>query len=541
MRRTWAAIGVLVAFCALVASPTAARADTSRGAPPPPPAPLVASGPASTAAHADAVSKVVGGDAVSAITYSLCGKVFVVVQPLAPTSASFISHLPMTVFISEPTRGFARQQMTIFNPGSPTLVTGEASYAMFTSTPEGRGPGAVVELSWSGGGTTIQTDPYVDNCYGDFVPTLPTRLLDTRAGTGRSTAGKVAPGIVALDVSGPIDRRSEGVTAVILNVTATNPESAGYVTVFPCGDTLATTSNLNFAAGETVANLVVVDLVGRQPIGKVCLYTSTTTDLLADLTGYYLDDDPTIAGSPAALFKALTLPQRLLDTRASTTVAGGTTIRVPTSGRAGIPATGINALSMNITATQPATSGYLTVYPCDTQLPDASNVNFVAGQTRPNAAIVGTGASGEICVFASTTTHILVDVVGYFGALADGVAYWPHIPIRRWDSRTVLSGGETTPRRLAAGTSFTYSTPYLAGDVLNLNVTVTDPTANGYVSVYPCAQGVPGSSNLNFTAGQTAANTVQVLVDQNRRICLYTSVPIFFILDQSGTYFTPRS
>ncbi len=535
MTRARSVIAAFLAACALAASPTAAQADTS---PANAPAPL----PAPSGDHTGGVSKVVGGDSVSAITLSLCGKVYVYVQPLAPTSAGFVSHLPMTVFVSEPTRGFARQQMTIFNPGSPTLVTGQASYVMFTSAPEGRGPGALIELSWSGGGTTIQTDPYLDNCYGDFVPTLPTRLLDTRTGAGRSTAGKVAPGIVALDVSGPVDRRSEGVTAVILNVTVTNPETAGYVTVFPCGDTLPTASNLNFAAGETVPNLVVVDLVGRQPIGKVCLYSSAATDLLADLTGYYLDDDPTVTGSPAALFKPLNLPQRLLDTRATTTVAGGTTIRVPTAGRFGIPTTGVNALSMNITATQPATSGYLTVYPCDTQLPDASNVNFVAGQTRPNAAIVGTGANGEICVFASTTTHILVDVIGYFGALADGVPYWPHVPLRRWDSRSNLNTGETSPRRLGAGTSFTYITPgYIAGDVLNLNVTVTDPTADGYVSVYPCAQGVPGSSNLNFTTGQTAANTVQVLVDQNRRICVYTSAPINFIIDQSGTFFATRS
>jgi hypothetical protein len=195
---------------------------------------------------------------------------------------------------------------------------------------------------------------------------------------------------------------------------------------------------------------------------------------------------------------------------------------------------------MNVTATQPSTAGYLTVYPCDTELPNASNVNFVAGQTRPNAAIVGTGTNGEICVYASTTTNVIVDVMGYFGA-ADGTNYWPHISLRRWDSRSNVSGGPAP--RLNAGTFFTYtmSTSYRPGDVAVLNVTIAEPSTAGFVSVYPCAQGVPATSNLNFAAGQTVANTVMVKLDANRRFCVYTSAPTYFIIDQNGTFFTART
>ncbi len=483
----------------------------------------------------------VGFDNIYVFTVARCGEVWAYVQPFSPTAAEFVSHLPMTVFISEPSIGLARRQLTVLNPGSPLLLTGAASPVLFNSTPNGRGPGLLFEFEWNGGSNRIQSDPYFDNCYGAFVPTLPTRVLDTRSGAGRAAPGPVAPGsITEVDVSGAIQNPGVVVTAAVLNITATSPITAGYVSAYPCGQDPPTASNLNFAAAETVPNLVIVDLVGRSAPGKVCLFSSTGTDLLADITGYFVDWDPP-APSAGALFKGLDLPQRVIDTRASVAVAAGSTLRVPTAGVAGIPATGVSAISMNVTATQGATNGYLTVFPCDTDVPNASNVNFSAGQSRPNAAIVGTGTNGDVCIYASTTTHVIIDVVGYFGGATDGVPYWPHAPIRRWDSRITPFYTETTVRKLPARTWFTYAANgYTPGDVLNFNITVTDAVTAGFVSVYPCAQGVPASSNLNFAADQTVANTVQVRVDQNGWVCLYTSATINFIMDQSGSFFVDR-
>ncbi|MCU1398713.1 MAG: hypothetical protein JWN62_1822 [Acidimicrobiales bacterium] len=58
----------------------------------------------------------------------------------------------------------------------------------------------------------------------------------------------------------------------------------GFVTVHPCGATRPTTSNLNYTAGQTIPNAVVAKL-GTS--GKVCLYASSTTDLIADVNGYF--------------------------------------------------------------------------------------------------------------------------------------------------------------------------------------------------------------------------------------------------------------
>jgi hypothetical protein len=73
-------------------------------------------------------------------------------------------------------------------------------------------------------------------------------------------------------------------TAAVLNVTVTGALGDGYVTVYPCGATRPTTSNLNYSAGQTIPNAVIAKVgIG----GKVCLYANSGTHLLADVNGYF--------------------------------------------------------------------------------------------------------------------------------------------------------------------------------------------------------------------------------------------------------------
>jgi len=71
---------------------------------------------------------------------------------------------------------------------------------------------------------------------------------------------------------------------VVLNVTVTDAQAAGFVTVYPCGSDRPLASSLNYVAGSTVANAVVVKVGGG---GQVCLFTQSATNLLADVTGYF--------------------------------------------------------------------------------------------------------------------------------------------------------------------------------------------------------------------------------------------------------------
>jgi hypothetical protein len=72
-------------------------------------------------------------------------------------------------------------------------------------------------------------------------------------------------------------------TAVVVNVTAVNPSAAGFVTVYPCSDSVSDTSTLNYVAGQTVANTTIAALSGA---GQLCVWTFAETDILVDITGW---------------------------------------------------------------------------------------------------------------------------------------------------------------------------------------------------------------------------------------------------------------
>ena len=127
----------------------------------------------------------------------------------------------------------------------------------------------------------------------------------------------------------------------------------------------------------------------------------------------------------ANAYHPLAAPARLLDTRPGTkTVDGqfaGTGLRPGTSvleldvaGRGGVPGDAA-AVALNVTVTQPTAAGFVTVYPCGVDIPAASNLNFVAGDTIPNAVIAKLGTNGRVCLYTNVATHLIVDVTGYFG------------------------------------------------------------------------------------------------------------------------------
>jgi hypothetical protein len=123
-----------------------------------------------------------------------------------------------------------------------------------------------------------------------YVGVSPQRVLETRSGAGLVTADGVMQGIgqrsagsvLELPVAGRVGVPGS-VSAVVLNVTVTGASGAGFVTVFPCGSARPNASNVNFVAGDTVANTVVAK-VGSD--GKVCLFVSRATDLVVDVNGW---------------------------------------------------------------------------------------------------------------------------------------------------------------------------------------------------------------------------------------------------------------
>ncbi len=250
---------------------------------------------------------------------------------------------------------------------------------------------------------------------GAFVPLTPYRALDTRDGTGGTNGPVLAHGSVTLTATGTSGGVPDGVSAVVVNVTVTGPEAKGSITVYPDRDNPPNVSNLNFVAGQTVANLVVVKVSSD---GKIMLYNGSegSAQLIADITGYYLAGTPTERGT----FVPLT-PKRALDTRYGTggtngpVLANGSVILTAT-GSAGVPITGVAAIVVNVTAASPSAAGSITVHPDGSPTPYSSNLNFTAGQTVPNLVIGSLPDSGKIDLYngSAGTVQLIGDVSGYF-------------------------------------------------------------------------------------------------------------------------------
>jgi subtilisin family serine protease len=241
-------------------------------------------------------------------------------------------------------------------------------------------------------------------------------------------------------------------------------------------------------------------------------------------------------------------PARFLDTRSMATGArtfdgndlgcgavGQGLMNVRTlvvEGRAGIPSTGVDAVAVNVTVVSPTSSNYVTVYPSGTPKPNASNINFVAGQTIPNMAIVKVGNDGKIAIYnEGGSTQVIVDVVGWF---PDGSDYTGVDPQRLLDTRScsgcdTIDGLYEAEGALVAQETFFLpvvgrgTIPLTGVGAVALNVTVASPTASNYLTVYPSGAPQPTASNLNFTAGQTIANMVIAKVGNDGKIAIFNN------------------
>ncbi|MFE9848297.1 peptidoglycan recognition protein [Streptomyces sp. NPDC005576] len=237
----------------------------------------------------------------------------------------------------------------------------------------------------------------------------PERVMDTRSGLGVPKAKVGAKGVVTLQVAGVNGVPATGVTAAVLNVTATNVTDLTYVSVYPDGTTRTSASNLNVVKGQIAPNLVIVPVVN----GKVSFYNNAgSVDLVADITGYFTSGG---AGSSHINLG----PQRVMDTRtglgvpkAKVGAKGVVTLQV--AGVNGVPATGVTAVVLNVTATNVTDLSYVSVYPDGTTRTSASNLNVVEGQTVPNLVIVPV-VNGKVSFYNNAgSVDLVADITGYF-------------------------------------------------------------------------------------------------------------------------------
>lgn len=257
---------------------------------------------------------------------------------------------------------------------------------------------------------------YFPNSSYLYTPLTPYRLIDTRDSSS-SHPGKVLPGsplaVPVAGLGGVPDRLTQATNPVLVNITVTEPEAAGYLTAWvDCRSPRPATSNLNFAPGQTIPNLASVR-VGS--LGSICVYLSSPAHVIVDVVGYYSDSSSIRGGSQFAGLR----PTRILDTRdgtgtpAPSRLHAGETLTLQVSGRGGA-LVGARAAVINVTVTEPLAAGYVTAYPCDASRPLASNLNFVPSQTVPNLVVTGLDGDGRACLYASADTHLVADLAGAF-------------------------------------------------------------------------------------------------------------------------------
>jgi len=283
---------------------------------------------------------------------------------------------------------------------------------------------------------------------GLFVPLTPYRICDTRSGNPSNLSGldltqcegkTLGPNsslTIAVAGTNPSGTTSGGVpdtaSAAVLNVTVTNTTATSYLTAYPTGVTQPTSSNLNWVAGETVPNRVIVP-VGSN--GDITLYNSSgNTDVIVDVAGYYTSTSSLTTGSTFIPVS----PYRICDTRSGnpsnlsgldltqcegktlgpnsslTIAAAGTNPSGATSG--GVPASA-TAVVLNVTVTNTTATSYLTAYPASlTSPPIVSDLNWTQGDTVPNLVVVNVSSTGQIALYNSVgSTDVIVDVLGYYG------------------------------------------------------------------------------------------------------------------------------
>jgi hypothetical protein len=367
-----------------------------------------------------------------------------------------------------------------------------------------------------------------------YAPVAPYRILDTRDGTGFAQRRVNAGEAFTLALTGV----PAGATAVVLNLTATDAADAGYVTVYPTGFARPNASSINVSGpGQTIANLVTV------PVGAgntVDIFAQPSVNLVADVQGYYM----AASAAPGGRFTALN-PTRLLDTREANSIKvgvlrAGEQVTINVAGLVPIPADA-TAAALKVTVTESTAAGFWTVFPADTAVPKASNLNVNgAGETIANQVLARL-TGGRATIFSQSGGHVVVDLVGWFSGAStpasDVGLFVPVAPSRLLDSRLAPLGARPGFNRTAqVPVAGQFGLPASGIGAVVVNATITESAAGGFFALWPAQTYRPLASSLNASAaGQTIANHVITPVSGGG-FAFFTQNGAHLVADITGWY-----
>jgi hypothetical protein len=381
-----------------------------------------------------------------------------------------------------------------------------------------------------------------------YHPVAPTRILDSRDGTGGLSGAFSSHQSRTFQVTSATGPIPTSATAVTGNLTVTQQTSLGFLYLGPDPMDYPSSSTLNFPTNDDRANGVFVALGtgGTLSVTYAAPTLGPTAHVIFDVTGYFAPPDET-----GLKYVAVT-PTRLLDTRDGTGGLSG-----PFANRAArtfavvggaVPATA-TAVTGNLTVTQQTGNGFLYIGPAPADNPTSSSLNFPVGDDRANGVAVALGSGSLSITFASpvagATAHVIFDVTGYFTADGSGDAFVPLTPTRILDSRggpgLLGAFSSHSPRLLQVGGQG--GVPASGASAITANLTVTQQTGIGYLYIGPSAMADPTSSSLNFPLGDDRANLVAVALTSGGTVSITYAAPstgptAHVVLDVTG-YFAP--
>ncbi len=306
---------------------------------------------------------------------------------------------------------------------------------------------------------------------------------------------------------------SPGTAAVAVNLTATGTRATGFFSAYPCDSPQPEVSNLNHRRAHTVAASAIVP-VG--PSGEICVYNHTSSQVIVDLFGRFDGGAGIAAGAPV----------RVLDTRQRPEgrQLAGQELRVNVGDGSG------GAVALNVTGLEADGVGFVTVHECGGPSDLTSNVNVEPGAVTPNVVVARPDARGDVCITTSTTAHLLVD---RFAAFTGSAPLEVNEPRRLVDTR---SDGSTRAAgrvvRFAVADAGIDTSTAVAG--VFMNVAVVEADEEGFATAYPCADGLPATSNVNYEAGQIVANFATVRPDADGEICVFSLAAADILVDVMG-------
>jgi hypothetical protein len=435
-----------------------------------------------------------------------------------------------------------------------SATTCPGQYSIAVANPVAASPGGQgVSITASSGVINLSSISVpAPNVVGATQASATATLQAACLGTGTVTTSRSstkAAGIVISESPAAGMNVSTGSTVnlVVSSGSSGAPIAVPSVTGLSQSAATAAIQNAGLAVGmvTTAANKTVGTgaIVNQSPIAGAQVDSGAKVDLLVS-SG---------AAQGPLQFVPIT-PCRIADTRNAAGPLGGPKLSpnqsrdFPISESAcGIPATAA-AYSLNVTAVPDAQLGYLTMWPAGEPQPSTSTLNS-DGRVKANAAVLSAGLSGAISIFVTNSTHIIIDINGYFvpvGASTASLQFFPLTPCRVADTR--LSTGSLSGPFLkggAAGRSFPVLTSPCgipaAAKGYSLNFTAVPHGSLGYITVWPAGQSQPVVSTLNATTGTITANAALVPAGASGAVSVFASDDTDLIIDVNGYFAAPAS